>query len=293
MTGAGKGGFVDVDTGEVLIAGSQGVGLDLNVKGTFNTLAPRLGIAYRVTDNTVLRMGYGRGYDIGVFGSVFGHNVTQNLPVLAIQSMQPARNFDAVFNLAQGPPSLDPATILNNQPKGPNGRPMLPNGVTAFILPKKLRLPTNDAWNVTVQHQLRDDMAVEAAYIGNKGTHVFAGFGGDYDFNQATIEGFGTLTTNQRKPFFQKFGWSQNFRYYGSDASNNYHAMQLKGEKRFSRGYSLLAHYTWSRSRQLHEHLLQHRPGPGVWSERQPPHARVRPERRVGAAVRPRPQISE
>ena len=57
-------------------------------------------------------MGYGRGYDIGIFGSVFGHNVTQNLPVLAIQSMQPPRNFDAVFNLAQGPPPLDPATIL-------------------------------------------------------------------------------------------------------------------------------------------------------------------------------------
>ncbi len=77
---------------------------------------------------------------------------------------------------------------------------------------------------------------------------MFAGFGGDYDFNQATIEGFGTLTTNQRKPFFDRFGWSQNFRYYGSDASNNYHGLQLKADKRFSRGYSLLAHYTWSRS---------------------------------------------
>jgi hypothetical protein len=125
---------------------------------------------------------------------------------------------------------------------------MLPNGVTAFILPKKLRLPTNDAWNLSIQHQLRDDLAVEAAYIGNKGTHVFAGFGGDYDFNQATIEGFGTLTTNQRKPYFQKFGWSQNFRYYGSDADSNYHGMQLKAEKRFSRGYSLMSHYTWSRA---------------------------------------------
>ena len=104
MTGAGKGGFIDVDTGEVLVAGSDGVGLDLNVEGTLTTLAPRLGMAYRVTDDTVLRIGYGRGYDTGVFGSVFGHNVTQNLPVLAIQSLQPARNFDSVFNLAQGPP---------------------------------------------------------------------------------------------------------------------------------------------------------------------------------------------
>jgi Carboxypeptidase regulatory-like domain/TonB dependent receptor len=248
VTGAGKGGFVDVDTGEVLVAGSQGVDLDLNVEGTFSTVAPRLGMAYRVTDNTVLRMGYGRGYDIGIFGSVFGHNVTQNLPVLAIQSTQPARNFDEVFNLGQGPTSLDPATILNSQPKGPNGRPILPNGVTAFIIPERLRLPTADAWNVTLQHQLPRDIAVEAAYIGTKGTHVFAGFGGDYDFNQARIEGFGTLTTNQRKPFFNKFGWSQNFRYYGSDASNNYHALQLKAEKRFSQGYSLLGHYTWSRA---------------------------------------------
>ena len=38
VTGAGKGGFVDVDTGEVLIAGSEGVGLDLNVEGTLKTL---------------------------------------------------------------------------------------------------------------------------------------------------------------------------------------------------------------------------------------------------------------
>ena len=116
VTGAGKGGFIDVDTGEVLVAGSDGVGLDLNVEGTLTTLAPRLGMAYRVTDDTVMRMGYGRGYDTGVFGSVFGHNVTQNLPVLAIQSLQPSRNFDSVFNLAQGPSPLDPATILESQP---------------------------------------------------------------------------------------------------------------------------------------------------------------------------------
>ncbi len=248
VTGAGKGGFVDINTGEVLIAGSDGVGLDLNVQPSNNLFAPRIGAAYRVTEKTVVRLGFGRGFDIGVFGSIFGHNVTQNLPVLGIQSNQPARNFDAVFNLAQGPQPLDPATILNNRPKGPNGRPILPNGVTAFILPERLRMPTTDSWNVTVQHQLPSDLSVEAAYVGTKGTHVFAGFGGDYDFNQATIVGYPGLTTNQRKPFFNKFGWSQNFRYYGSDASNNFHSMQLKAEKRFSKGYSLLSHYTWSRS---------------------------------------------
>lgn len=253
VTGAGKGGFVDVNTGEVLIAGSSGVGLDLNQNGTLKTISPRFGLAYRATDKTVVRMGYGRGFDIGVFGSVFGHNVTQNLPVLGIQSVQPAANYQAVFTLAQGPTPLDPATILNNQPKGPNGRPILPNGVTAFILPQTLRLPTSDQWNLTVQQQLPYNMSFEASYVGTKGTHVFAGNGGDYDFNQATLQGYiganGQVTsTNSRKPFFNKFGWSQNFRYYGSDASNNYHGAQFKLEKRFSNDFSLLSHYTWSRS---------------------------------------------
>jgi hypothetical protein len=115
-------------------------------------------------------------------------------------------------------------------------------------------MPTTDSWNVTLQRQLPADIAAEIAYVGSKGTHVFAGFGGDYDFNQASVEGFltpdlrRTTTTNSRKPFFNKFGWSQNFRYYGSDASNNFHSMQLKAEKRFSKGYSLLSHYTWSRA---------------------------------------------
>ncbi|MBI3469803.1 MAG: TonB-dependent receptor [Candidatus Solibacter usitatus] len=248
VSGVGKGGYVDLGTGEVLTAGQDGVGLNMNVEGSFTNIAPRFGIAYQLTPKTVIRTGYGRGYNLGIFGSIFGHNVTQNLPVLGIQSLQPANNFDRVFTLAEGPQGLDPATILNGRPKGPNGKPILPNGVTSFIIPKKLRLPTVDAVNFTIQHQINNTLYVEAGYVGTKGTHVFAGNGGDYDPNQATIVGYPTLTTNQRKPFFQKFGWSQNFRYYASDASNNYHSLQLKAEKRFSHGYSLITHYTWSKN---------------------------------------------
>ncbi len=155
----------------------------------------------------------------------------------------------SVFTLAQGPTTLDPATILNSRPKGPNGRPILPNGVTAFILPDKpCACPRPIPWNLTLQRQTWATSRWKLPTSGTKGTHVFAGFGGDYDFNQATLVGYPTLTINQRKPFFNKFGWTQNFRYYGSDASNNFHSMQLKAEKRFSDGISLLTHYTWSRS---------------------------------------------
>lgn len=248
VNGAGNGGFVDIGTGEVLVAGQNGVGMNLNVTSPLTNFAPRLGIAYQVNSKTVVRTGYGRGFNLGVFGSIFGHNVTQNLPILGIQSNQPANNFDRVFTLAQGPTALDPASILAAQPKGPRGFNLLPNGVTAFVISNPIRFPTVDAWNFTIQRQLGRNMSGEIGYVGTKGTHVFAGNGGDYDPNQASVDGFGTLTTNQRKPFFQKFGWSQNLRYYGSDASNNYHGLQMKFDKRFSTGLQIMTHYTWSKT---------------------------------------------
>ncbi|MEJ7607816.1 MAG: hypothetical protein WKF37_16475, partial [Bryobacteraceae bacterium] len=97
---------------------------------------------------------------------------------------QPAQNFDSVFTLADGPTTINPATILASQPKGPNGHPMLPNGVTAFVVTNPIRFPTVDAWNFTIQRQLGDTMSAEIAYVGTKGTHVFAGTGGDYDPNR-------------------------------------------------------------------------------------------------------------
>ncbi len=245
---AGNGGFVSLSTGEVSIAGQGDTGLDMNVKTNNKLFAPRLGIAYQLNSKTVIRAGYGRGFNLGVFGSIFGHNVTQNLPILGIQSLQPANAFDSVFNLTAGPQPLDPASILAAQRKGPNGKNILPNGVTAFVISNPIRFPTVDAWNFTIQRQLSSTSSMDIAYVGTKGTHVFAGTGGDYDPNQADINGFGTLTTNQRKPFFNLFGWSQNLRYYGSDASNNYHSMQVRYNKRFSSGMNVMSHYTWSKN---------------------------------------------
>ncbi len=248
VNAAGNGGYVDLATGEVSVAGRDGVGLDLNVNTSNKLFAPRLGIAYQLNSKTVIRTGYGRGFNLGVFGSIFGHNVTQNLPVLGIQSLQPASNFQSVFSLDQGPTPLDPGAILAAQRTGPTGKNMLPNGVTAFVISNPIRFPTVDAWNFTIQRQLTGTSSFEVAYVGTKGTHVFAGTGGDYDPNQADINGFGTTTTNQRKPFFNQFGWTQNLRYYGSDASNNYHSIQTRFDKRFSNGLNIMSHYTFSKN---------------------------------------------
>lgn len=250
VTGDRKGGWINIDTGEVMIAGVNGTPRNGFVKNSFTNLAPRLGIAYQVNSKTVVRTGYGRTFDVGTFGSIFGHSVTQNLPVLGIQQLTPSNDFESVFNLSQGPPFLDVNTVLDAQPKGPNNNPLLPVGIRSFVYPKKMRLATLDAWNFSVQRQITSTISVEVAYVGNKGTHVFAGEGPDYDFNAPTLVGFAEgLSTDQRKPYFSKFGWTQGFRYFGNDADNHYNALQTKVEKRFSSSYSLLAHYTYSHSK--------------------------------------------
>ncbi len=244
VNGAGDGGFVNITTGEVEVAGEKGVGLNLNVAGTEKALAPRLGIAYQLDSKTVIRTGYSRAFDQGVFGNIFGHNVTQNLPVLGSQSVNPANNYQSIFTLAQGPPAFNPATILAQQPTGPNGFNILPNGVNAFINPPYILMQTVDQWNFTIQRQLPGKFALETAYVGNKGTHV----GGNYNFNTATIVGFPQLSTFQREPFYAPFGWTQPFRYNGNDMNATYEGIQVKVEKRFSQGFSLYSNYTFGRA---------------------------------------------
>ncbi len=278
---AGNGGFLDLTTGEIKIAGVGGTPFNGGVENSLNP-APRLSLAYKATDKLVVRAGYGRSFDIGVFGSLFGHTVTQNLPVLAVQRVNAPTNFDRVFTLASGPPAFTAFYGLNATPKNggkpntslpANGRFFLPDGVFARAIPDKQQLPTLDAWNFTVQYQLSASIAVEAAYVGNKGTHVFAGDGPQFDVNQPTLAGFGSLSRDQRRPFFNKFGWSQQIDLFCNCADNRYDSAQFKLTKRFSEsrlgGQAILMHYTLQRSLQdaqdyfIHDAALNH--GPADW----------------------------
>jgi len=256
VNGAGNGGFVDTKTGEVIVAGVGGNDLNGGVENSLN-FAPRLGISYQLGEKTVVRAGYGRSYDLGVFGSVFGHTVTQNLPVLAIQNLTGSNGEVAVFNLAQGPPAFTNffgLTAPPNQGGVPNaslpanGRFFLPDGVTPRVVNLKQTLPTVDAWNVTVQHEFTKTISVEAAYVGNKGTHVFCGNNPDCEGNQPTLAGFPGVPRNNRRFFFNRFGWTQDVLLYGDGGDNHYNSFQTKFTKRFSNSYSVLAHYTLQRS---------------------------------------------
>jgi outer membrane receptor protein involved in Fe transport len=251
---AGNGGFLDLATGEIRVAGVGGIGLNGGIKNRLNW-APRVGATYQLDRKTVLRGGFGRSYDLGVFGSLFGHSVTQNLPVLSVQEINAPENFERVFTLAQGPPPpVFPAVPSN-------GRFRLPDGVFARALPERQRPPSVDAFNVIVQRQLTGSMSMEVGYVGNRGRNVFAGDGPAINVNQPTLVGYPNVPLNNRRPFFAggvannlglggAFGWTQGIDYFCNCANNSYDSLQAKFNKLFSAGYSVKMNYTLQRELQ-------------------------------------------
>ena len=175
VNGKGMGGFYDLNTNTVRVAGYGNIGMNLNIQNNFNYFAPRVGFAYQMLPRTVVRAGYGRAFDPGFFGDIFGQLVTQTIPVLQNQGLgqldgelyDAARNLDgSVYNIATGP------TAPSNQYNIPaNGQLPLPAGIYPTSRPDRMRIPEVDGWNLTIQQQLGATTSFTLAYVGNKSTH--------------------------------------------------------------------------------------------------------------------------
>ena len=162
---------------------------------------PRIGLMYQVDEKTVLRAGYGRSFDTGVFGSIFGHVVTQNLPVLGNQQLNTTTTTGYEFNLANGPQALAfPAVPSNGLLPAQNYQ------VSTKARPNPLHFPTIDAWNVAVQRALTPTLSLTAAYVGNKGTHTL----GDGDGNNTNPNEGALVLPGQYSVTGQTLNWDPN-----------------------------------------------------------------------------------
>jgi hypothetical protein len=184
INGPGNGSLLNLATGYNQVAGIGTVASDMNFKKPGNPYNPRIGVAYQVTPQTVIRAGYGRSFDIGVFGSIFGHAATQNLPVLASQQItQTGGNQSYAYSLSNAFPGPTTVTVPSNG--------LLPNPgnlVSSHSRPSPLRLPTLDAWNLTLQQSISPTLSMTIAYVGNKGTHTLGDSSGQQiNPNEAAI----------------------------------------------------------------------------------------------------------
>lgn len=247
VNGAGNGAQLDLRTGLINVFGIGNVSNHGVQDMNYQNFAPRVGIAYQITPKTVIRAGYGWSYGLGVFGATFGHNVTQQPPVLSIQQNNAPNSFQSVFTLAQGAPAPAPITVPNS------GQFILPDKISAKARPLDVRLPRTEAYNLTVERQIANGTSVSVGYVGNVGRHVPAGSGDGFNFNvnqPGFIPGF-TGTLDQRRPFYNFIGanglplrWTQGIDFYCQCFTNRYNSLQAQLKRQVG-SYGVQVSYTF------------------------------------------------
>ena len=185
-----------------------------------NNLAPRVGLAYTLTDEgtTVLRAGYGVYYDQSALA-----------PGEGLYFNQPYFNLSLFFPLGPG------QFITLSDPFPQNFPVQLPG--TALAFQRDLRTPYMQHWNVNVQQQLGRGRVLEVGYVGSKGTKLVTA----RDINQPA-QATPAQPNLRPNPFFADINLIE------SRANSNYHSLQTRLQQRLTQGLSLLASYTFSKS---------------------------------------------
>lgn len=231
----------------------------------FHLFAPRLGLAYRLDDKTVIRTGGG----IYFLPSNLQFSVSPWAQTINSYGTQWLATVDGGVTPYYSLSDPFPNGFIPTPGNLPHDRAqaLLVGGGLGNIPLQNLRYPYQGQWNFTVQRQLPGGVALEAAYAGSKGVHLPTG-GLQADFLPRQDLSLGTTLNNQvANPFYGlvKTGtlsaptvtqaqlllpfpeYTSVSEAYANVFDSSYHALQMKVEKRFSRGGTVLASYTFSK----------------------------------------------
>ncbi len=211
--------------------------------------APRFGLAYRLTDKTVVRGGYGLFFDssetreIDNSGDLYPFVIRANLTP-SVDATLP-KTTDQLFV---------PASALQPVAVGSNGGTTFPAGgqFVAVIISEKPQNPYVQQWSASVQRELARNTTLELNYVGNKGTHLLDRVNINQPFpvsDPALCQldpTAGDCPVNARKPLPNFTNGTGTLDSHWTGYSN-YNAANVRLERR-STDLALLAVYTWSKS---------------------------------------------
>lgn len=260
--------------GALMFAGSKwgaaSYGAPYPEKLFYHAFGPRIGIAYALTDKTVIRTGYGiffmqdfyPGWNGGI--ATDGFNVTPAFNS-SLGGLQPAFLLqDGLPQNFQHPPFISRSS-LNGQ-NAPNYRPFDAN-----------QEPRAQQWNLSVDHQFTQNFHMSVAYVGNHGARLLSQLAPLNALNPSLLS-MGAQLFDQFQPgqttldgvSIPYAGWVEQMtacpptvaqallaypQYCGNirgqnenQGWSNYHSLQISAERRFSGGIWLLANYTWSKT---------------------------------------------
>src|SRR5258707_6498643 len=249
FTPRGPGRFSNYDptSNNLVIAGIGSNPSDLGRTTRYKDFAPRFGIAYRLTESTVVRSGFAISYfPYPDNDYAFDFPVLQNNAFPSLNGSSFAQSVDA----ANSPISMGsgfPSPLV--APAGASVIPVVGKVGTTSLLTQNytvvnlnFREPYTESWNLAVQHALPGKFVLEAAYVGNHGVDLPTVF----NLNAATLPS--STATNNNRPLFALHKLTGNVALKFLGTSSNYHALQAKLDRKFSSGLLITTAYTYSKA---------------------------------------------
>jgi hypothetical protein len=228
----------DIDTNPAkatLVAAKNGSRADrATIAPDLNDWAPRFGFAYRVTDKTVMRGGYGI-----YFAQYEGFGGAQYLEI------NPPFEYKAVLSTD----SITP-TIVLSQGLPPNlVTPQNASNIQTSSYDRNMRHGYSEQWSYSIQRELAGDILIEAGYYANSAHKLMRRTEGNWALpGPGNINSRRRYTTVQVPPNGIVVGPLAGTFRQEATADSNFNSLQLKVEKRLAHGLSFLGSYMWSKT---------------------------------------------
>jgi Carboxypeptidase regulatory-like domain/TonB dependent receptor len=217
----------DPTTNNVYLGGRGSVPQDVGITVSHKLFAPRAGIAYRLDDKTVIRMGYGLNYD----PLPFSRPLRGFYPLTINAETNSPNSFSYAGTLASGiPPVVGPdlSTGIVQLPGNASERSPWAGEIHRGYV---------QSWNFTVERKLPGDVVTSVGYVGQHSTHLLA----DRDIN-AGYPGSGTTGL----PYYASFGRTVPTNMWDGYLSSSYNSLQVAVNRSFSKGLMLKGAYTYA-----------------------------------------------
>jgi hypothetical protein len=216
---------------------------DGGYKSEYANFSPRVGVAWQPTflKNTSIRAGFGRFHV--PYALTYYNHIGDDAP------------FSPTYDLTQSSVAQNGTLLLDNPYQNytaTGGKSPFPpfskSGFTApsnvsFVTPVNVqaafnpnfRLPWQQSWNVSVEHQFPLGILTTVAYVGSDAYHLAVG----NDSNPGIYASNGARTTY---PNFSSV------LVYQSNAVAHYDALQISTQKKFSHNFQFISNYTFSKT---------------------------------------------
>ena len=222
---AGGAAFFDPAGNTFNFAGLNGTGMHL-VNYDLNNIAPRVGLAVRITDKTAFRAGYGISY------FQVPYQFSGLMPAMTGSAEGTAGGYTVVPGMFGAGSAAGSAAASGVQ-----------NGMTAGNLPvsytmSQMDTPYVQSFNAKLQQELGKGFVLDLGYFGTLGRHLPL-------MEETNLAMPGTGMTGLP---FAAFGRTSSTLLYDTGLTNNYNALQINLAKRFAHGLSFQAAYTYSKA---------------------------------------------